>query len=164
MGMVLISIFSTYNSGIRIWRSVKTSGLLDEKRFFISFEKLKKELMGYVRDFEDIDFEGDKDKLTIPALSGLEIVEVTYRLDKKYKGLIKEEIKFSDSLKDKMNPEKTGLFEADSVSFKYLFYDEAKSAAEWVTSFSGKENGIPEAIKLEIRKGDEEIRRVVVLP
>ena len=164
MSMLLLAIFSAYASGIRIWRSIKESGLAQDRRFYISTEKIKSELKGCIRDFKDIEFEGDKDKLIFPSVADLTIVTTTYKFDKKKKALMKEVVKFSESLKDKMEKRTIELFGADAVKFSYLFYDKKVEAAKWDEDFKREENGIPEAVKFDITRKGKRSKIYVFIP
>ena len=165
LGMVLLAIFSTYNAGIRIWRSIKELKLVEDRRFFIAIEKIRKELMGYIRDFDDISFEGDdKEGLSFPSISNLDIVKVTYHFDKNRDGLLRKVVRFSDSLKDKMEERTTELFDADDVQLYYLFYDAGEETGDWITCFTEEEEGIPEAIRFDITRKGEKFSEYVFLP
>ncbi|RKY41498.1 MAG: hypothetical protein DRP85_06055 [Candidatus Makaraimicrobium thalassicum] len=164
LGIVLFTIFSSYAAGVRIWRAVRSIDFIEDRRFFLSFEKAKKELAGYMRDFEGIVFWGDRSGLSFPYFSGSEIVEITYQFDKGHQALLRKVIKFSESLKDEMKEEVTELFDAREIEFSYLFYDKTEGIASWISSFSEEDSGIPEAIKLDIRRGGKEYSRIVFIP
>jgi len=149
MGIILAALFSAFTSGIRVWRMAQELKIAQERRFVISTEKMKAELMGYIRDFKEISFEGDKTKLTYPSISPKGIAALTYKIDKAKKALVKEEVKFSDSLKDKMRPKRTRLFSANKAVFSYLLLNSTKTSASWNNSFSTEKDGIPQAIKME---------------
>ncbi|MBL7069217.1 MAG: prepilin-type N-terminal cleavage/methylation domain-containing protein [Candidatus Omnitrophica bacterium] len=164
MGMVLLAIFSSYAAGIRVWRAIKDSDISGDRRFFIGTEKIRMELSAYIRDFGDIEFEGKMEELTFPSISGLDILKITYEFDKNGDVLLKKAVKYSDSLKEKMNEEITELLEAEDVEFYYLFYDPEEDTAQWVSDFTKEDNGIPEAVRLDITKDGEEFSEYVFLP
>ena len=164
LGIVFLAIFSTYTSGFRIWRKVRELKLVEDKRFFISFEKVKRELAGYLRDFDEIEFKGDKETLTFPYVSGLEIVEMSYSFNKGDHCLLRKTTKFSESLKDKMSGKVTKLFDAEDIELAYLFYEEEKDAGGWISSFLAKENGIPLAVRFNITRNGKKFSRFVFIP
>jgi len=149
MAVILTALFSAFTSGIRVWRMAQGLKIAQERRFVISTEKMKAELMGYVRDFKEIPLEGEKARLTFPSISPEGIVALTYKFDKGRKALVQEEVKFSDSLKDKMKPKRGRLFSADKTTFSYLLLNSTKTSASWNNSFSAEKDGIPQAIRME---------------
>lgn len=164
LSMVLLAIFSTYSSGIRIWREVTSAGILEKRELYTSLEKMKRELMGHARDFTHIEFEGSRDKLIFPAVSKEGILHMTYYFDKNANIFFKESYRFNDSLKEEMDKEKREAFSADGVEFSYLFYDFEKEEGGWTTDFEEAEEGVPEAVKLNIRIGEEELNEYIFIP
>ncbi|MFH1798458.1 MAG: type II secretion system protein [Candidatus Omnitrophota bacterium] len=166
MGILLLTVFSVYTAGIRIWKTVKSVNLMRDHKFLLAQVKMRKELSGYVRDFdeEEISFEGEAEKLTFPYISSSHIVAVTYEFDGAKRVLLRKVVKYSEFLKDKMNESISELFEAQQVEFSYLFYDKVEQLGEWVTSFEQKEKGVPDAVKLTIRRNDEEIIWYLFIP
>ncbi|MFH1310352.1 MAG: type II secretion system protein, partial [Candidatus Omnitrophota bacterium] len=67
-GIILVTIFATYASGIRIWKTVKQVNLIADRKFVLTMEKVKREILGYVRNFEDIQFKGDRESFSFPAV------------------------------------------------------------------------------------------------
>lgn len=164
LSIVLLTIFSAYTSGIRIWRTVKGVRFVSERRVPLSIEKVRRELAGYVRDFEEIEFEGNGKSLSFPGISDSGIVEITYLFDKGRHAFSRKSVKFSDSLKDKMRADVAELFSARKVEFSYLYYDEEEGAGVWLSDFSEEDDGIPEAVKLDITIGKKKFSRFVFLP
>lgn len=164
LGIVLMGIFSSYAAGVKVWSAVNRLLRSEDSKFFMSFHKVKSELMGYIREFDDIEIEGDRDHLTFPVISDLQIMEVTYKFDKSEDALMREAVKFSESLKDKMNPEVNRLFEAEKVEFSYLFFDDKCMTAEWLGKFTEKDNGFPEAVKLEITRNGKKDNKFIFIP
>lgn len=164
--VVLLTIFSAYFSGIRIWKTIKDLKLMENRTLYTGIIKVKRGLLGYTRDFKEIAFEGENEWVSFPGVSGLEIVKVTYEFDKIHKTLLKKTLKYSNSLKDKMDEEKISLFDADDVKFYYLFYNaEAKEEADnWLEAFSESSNGIPRAVRLDISIKGREFSEYVFMP
>ncbi|MFH1836543.1 MAG: hypothetical protein ABH862_00320 [Candidatus Omnitrophota bacterium] len=168
LSIVLISIFATYTAGIRIWRTVRRTETIMDKKLFIATEKMRKEIYGYIRKFEEVEFEGDQKKLSFPAVSGNNIIEVTYTFKPGKDALIRETSKVSESLKESGEKTKTILFEAQSLKFSYLYPEETEEGMEglggWTDSFSEEEDGPPKAIKMEIKKDGKKEERIIFLP
>jgi len=163
MGIVLLALFSAYTAGIRIWRSVRELDVVKNRDSYLSFEKMRRKLTGYVRNFDDIDFEGDSKKVSFPSISGTDIVKLTYTYDKKRKALVEKTTKFSDFLKDKLKEKTVEIFDARGVAFSYLFYDKIEELGIWVTSFESID-GVPEAIKINVTRDNEKFSEYVFLP
>ncbi|MFH1309095.1 MAG: type II secretion system protein [Candidatus Omnitrophota bacterium] len=169
-GIILVTIFATYASGIRIWKTVKQVNLIADRKFVLTMEKVKREILGYVRNFEDIQFKGDRESFSFPAVVDSDIVELTYFYDKGEDALMRKTVKYTDSLKEKMKKNETTVFPAKDVEFSYLFYDEVEGeiSSGWVRSFEQEDDGIPKAVKLVVefeKPGeDKEITEIIFLP
>ena len=185
LSVVLLTIFSVYSGGIKIWNMAQQFWVVQDRQFILSFEKVKKDIKGYIRDFdeEEMLFEGDRKEFSFPSLSGLEIIKVIYKFDKNSKAVVKQKVKFTDSLKEKMKENITALFPAEGCEFEYLLLSpsglsepeidvEGKEgdeglkadAGEWVSSFSEEDEGIPEAIRFKMRKNGKEVVKHVFIP
>jgi len=164
IGMILLALFSAFNSGINIWRSVKDLELIKDRKISISIEKMKRELMGYIRDFEDVSFEGDRNGVSFPSISGLDIVKITYSFNKGRRKLLKKVVKYNEIFEGKISEKSTNLFDARSVQFYYLCHDELGKVAGWDTKFSEEKNDTLEAIRIDITRNNEEISEYIFIP
>jgi len=175
-GIILVTIFSTYASGIRIWKTVKIVESIENRKFILTMEKIRREMLGRIRNFEDIKFTGDTERVSFPYCDASEIVEVTYFFDKGEDALMRKTVKFSESLKEQMDAKETKLFNAKDVEFSYLY--EPKDSGEieletetsllggWEMSCEEEKNGVPKAVKLDIKiEGEEErIEKIIFFP
>ena len=128
------------------------------------------------RNSKKILFKGDDESVSFPYLGTFAIVEVTYYYDKGEDALMRKAVIFSESLKENMDEKETKLFDARDVEFSYLYAPKDPGGIEletetsllggWVTSFDEEENGIPKAVKFDIKlKGEEErIEKVIFFP
>ena len=164
VGVLLLTIFSTYSAGIRIWKATEELKLTEDREFYIAVEKIKRGLMGYLRGIKDIKFNGKENELLFPSVSGTDIVEVNYYFDKGDNRFLKKVSKYSDSLKDDIKPAASRFFDAEDIRFNYLFYDTQEEVGNWVTSFTEEESGIPEAIRFDIKRNGEEFSEYVFMP
>ena len=164
LSMVLFSIFSVYSSGIRIWKTARDIQFTKNRKIFTAISKMRKEITAYIRDFEDIEAVGDKESVRFPVVDEADILEIVYFYDKGKDAIIREEIKFSDSLKDKMNTKKTILFQADDVEFSYLYGETTEESGGWMSSFSEEEHGFPNAVKLSIRNERKNFSKTIFIP
>jgi len=177
-GIIMLTIFSTYAAGIRIWKTVKSVELIEDRKFILTMEKIRGEMYGRIRnmDDEELQFKGDDGSVSFPYLEGAQIVEVTYYYNSGKDALMRKEIKFTESLKDKMDKKITKLFDARGIKFSYLYApseaEETEDATEssilggWVDSFEEKEDGVPKAVKFDIKiKGKKErIEKIIFFP
>jgi len=177
-GIIMVTIFSTYAAGIKIWRTVKSVELIEDRKFILTMEKIRGEMFGRLRniDEEELEFKGDDESVSFPYLEGAQIVEVTYYYDGGKDALMRKEIKFSESLKDKMDKKITKLFDARGVELSYLYAPSDSGETEggiessilggWVDSFEEKDDGVPKAVKFDIKfKGKEErIEKIIFFP
>lgn len=162
--VVLATIFSTFAGGVRIWNASQNLRASRDHRFIISMERIRTELKGFIRDCKEITFQGDKDKVSFPAVINARIVEITYRFDKKHDALIKETVQMSDSLKEKMSPAKQELFSARGVNFSYLIFNNKINSGGWVSTFSSADEGVPRAIKMNINRNNKIISEFIFIP
>jgi len=164
LGGVLLAIFSAYTSGVRVWQRVVELRSIEDERFFIAFEKVKRELAGYLRSFDSIEFRGDSETLNFPYVRGLEIVKTAYSFDEGRRCFLRKTTRFSGSLKDEMSGEVTELFTADDVRMSYLFHEQDMGSAGWIGSFSAEENGVPRAVKFDITRAGKKFSKFVFIP
>ncbi|MBL7157540.1 MAG: type II secretion system protein [Candidatus Omnitrophica bacterium] len=164
LGVVLVALFSAYAAGMKIWRTANRLELAKDRKFVISMENITEEFAGYIRDFKEMNFEGKKSEVSFPFFSGSHAVKITYVFDKNKKYLLRKTVKLSESLKDKMQEKTTKLFDAKSVKFQYLLYDQVENAAYWVSDFSQEENGVPAAVRIDINRNNEDTREFIFIP
>lgn len=164
-GVILTTILSSFVGGIRIWKTVKDSELLADRKFHISIAKIDRELRSYIRNFDEIYFEGNDKEISFSTLSGLDIVKITYSFNKGRKSLVRKKVKHSNSLKDEMNEEVTNLFSADNVEFSYLLAEpsEESDMIGWVTAFSEEDGIMPLAVRLNIKRKGRELSKDVFI-
>ena len=175
-GIILVTIFSTYASGIRIWKTVKSVELIESRKLILTMEKIRREMLGYVRNSKEVLFKGDDESVSFPYLGTSAIVEVTYYYDKGEDALMRKAVIISESLKEKMDERETKLFDARDVEFSYLYAPKDPGGIEfetpssllggWVSSFEEEKNGIPKAVKLDIKpEGKEDrIEQIIFFP
>ncbi|MBU1084317.1 MAG: prepilin-type N-terminal cleavage/methylation domain-containing protein [Candidatus Omnitrophota bacterium] len=163
LGMVLVSIFGAYTAGIRVWRTVRETEAIEDKKIFIAVEKMRKELYGYIRDYEETDFEGDSKSLSFPAVSGNDIVTVTYAYKPGKDALIRERKKFTESLKEKDEKTESKLLDAESFEFSYLYPDDEENMGGWTESFSVPDDKPPLAVKMDIKKDGKKQSKIIFM-
>ena len=163
-GIILVTIFSSYTAGIRIWTSVRNLKLIEDRKFTIASEKMKKEIMSYIRKFDKAPLKGDKKKLSFPVISRLEIVEVNYVFDKGEKAILRKEKRISESLKDKINIKTSELFKCQDIAFNYLIYNKESKVGSWVNNFSIEDEQALKAIRIDIKQNNATEAILVFIP
>ncbi|MFH1846349.1 MAG: hypothetical protein ABH869_02195 [Candidatus Omnitrophota bacterium] len=164
LGGLMLTIFSVYASGIKIWRTIKDIELIKDRKFIISFEKIKRELSGYIRNYSQIEFEGSSDKIVFPYVRGKDILKITYEFDKNDRVLKRKTVKLTGALKDEMDEETADLLDADDVEISYFYYDDLEKTGSWIGTFYESENGSPEIIKFNFSRGEKKFDRFVFIP
>jgi len=162
--MIFFALFSSYSGGIRIWRAINSMDSAADRRFIVSTEKMRNELSEYIRDFKEINFEGDAERLAFPCLLDLEIVTIIYEYDKGQRALMKKVSKLSTSLKEKMKKNATELFDVDDFRFSYLVYDLKNKTNSWVASFTEDDGQFPLAIRFQGTRAEKSINEYVFIP
>ncbi|MFH1678923.1 MAG: type II secretion system protein GspJ [Candidatus Omnitrophota bacterium] len=159
--VVSVAIYTTFNSGIRVWRSVKDADIA-EARNLIKFEKLNRELR-QAFNFQDIAFAGTNEQIEFPQVIDSDITRVTYLLDAGKKNLSRSQIKLKDIL-EAQSPEPGAIYftNIEKFNLSYLYFDLEKSAYSWKESWEGP--GLPFAVKIDISIDGKTYASTVFIP
>jgi prepilin-type N-terminal cleavage/methylation domain-containing protein len=159
--VVAIAIYSTFASGMNIWRRVENVSLL-ERKINLRLEKMSCELRQSL-NFADIGFEGSKEGLTFALLVDGEICEVCYLFDLGQKVILRREDRFEDILQDKVSRPRRFLFPIEEFELEYLCFDDQEDEYIWKDDWE-KQKGIPLAVKIRLKYKDEIRTSTVFIP
>ena len=162
LSVVGLAIYSTFSSGILIWKRVNTSLKYEDLNIF--FDKFGKDIRNSFK-FDGIEFAGDRISISIPTLvesKGLDIRtagQVTYIYNSKTKQLTREQRDFANIERGKgvISDKLTDV--ADS-EFKYYFYNKETDTYKWEDEYK-KEKGNLLGIMVQVQyKGDKFTKKV----
>lgn len=157
--LVSVAVYSTFNSGMNVWRRVKEVNI-EQRKIVLKLEKLAREIRQTFK-YENIGFAGDKEKIYFAQVLDSELVRITYSFDKDKKTLsrgvnsLEEILEEKEDKEKKLEPEYTAyLSNIADLSFSYFYFDTEENAHLWKEEWK-EEEGLPLAIKLEIETQDE---------
>ncbi len=171
LSVIVVSIYSVFNLGIRAWRRGSENASLQKIR--ISLLKMENELKRSFF-FSKVPFRGTSSEIIFPlAIKGEEaekVYIVTYYIDDDKaagsKNLMRREMVFSDGLKDEEGL-KEKLFSAASIQFGYPFKSgEVSDNIEWQGSWSELQGKMPSGMRItfKIDDGNEDYNKVIIIP
>jgi len=94
----------------------------------------------------------------------MDIVYVTYAYKPDKDALMREEVKDTESLKEKKSKKKTKLFNAERVRFSYLYPDDDENMGGWTETFSAIDDGPPRAIKMDVKRNGVKKEKIIFMP
>ncbi len=166
--VVSIVIYSTFDSGMRIWHRIEKFNLADIRNI-MKMEKLNRELrQAFVFKEKDIAFLGKKDQVKFSVVIDSEVNEVAYFFDPASKAVLRSAEKLADILAVKEKKEGLSLKlipyieEVSEFSLSYFYYDIIKAAYLWKDEW--KENTLPLAVKLNMILKNETYSTTVFIP
>ena len=164
MTIVVVSIYSAFNVGIKAWRKGSTGQGFQKTR--LGLLKFQKELKSSFF-FSNAPFKGSASEMTFPSViseSGRDkIYIINYYAaqdkDTGAKNLMKRKILFED----KRIKEKEGfaelVFSADSISFQYAYrLNNGSKGFEWRDTWEEDQGKMPSGVKISFKlKNEDEI-------
>ncbi|MFH1478837.1 MAG: prepilin-type N-terminal cleavage/methylation domain-containing protein [Candidatus Omnitrophota bacterium] len=158
MSMISLAIYSTFNSGVKIWKRLNNQISAEDVSIF--FERLEADLKNNFK-YEGMDFVGDKAKLSFPTLvNSLDmekraIGQVIYSYDQYAGSVIREEKDFSRVHRDIEGNKRTVLKEITSLVFDYYFYSEEDKDYSWEESLDKDKDVLAVRVRLGLKDGKE---------
>lgn len=184
IGIIAAALFSTFSGGMNIYYRFRDYKALDQD-VFISLEKMESSFRNAL-DCSNIDFVGDKKKVSIPSLtaavfprgskeaSRLTVGKVTYYLDTVKDMLMKKNADYAGSTSETGTGSscESEMARVNDISFSYLYFDKESDKYDWKESWNldkdKKDGKLPIAVKIELLYKDDgkEIKtvRTVFLP
>mgnify|MGYP001766085268 FL=1 len=168
LGIISLSIFATFNNGLKIWQ--RTAKPLAQEEVGVFFEKLARDLNSCLK-LSNLSFSGNQAYLEVPTLvdsanfknrtPGL----ATYVFDQQ-SGVSRRQKDYSQ-IYAHQETEGTQLLKGlSSFQFEYYYFDKYRQEYLWVPEWS--QSGIPLAVRvslsLEGSLEDEKIIRTITVP
>lgn len=151
LSLVSLTIYSTFNSGIKIWQRVNRK--ISEEDLGIFFDKFASDLRNSFK-FTGLNFSGRDDIIEFPTLVNSltlhkrTVGKVIYFYDSGTKILSRKQKDFAQIYNDEEGSIQQLIKNIKSLKFQYYLYDEEKKEYIWQDEWSNEE--LPLAIKIEL--------------
>jgi len=159
-----LAVYTTFSSGIRIWRRIQDTSIL-QRRVFLGLERISQDLRQAL-DFSKIGFSGKINEVGFPFLSAEnEILRVSYFLEAET--VYRKQENFKDIIEEKDNPKiRSMLSGIDDLKFSFAYQEDGKKEYTWKDTWGKEEDmpGIPKAIKMELKTKDANFTKTVTIP
>lgn len=157
LSVVSLAIYSTFSSGLRIWKRV--DGGIEDEEMVLFCERFGEDLQGTVM-VRDIVFTGTDVKIEIPVvLNGRRMGKrapgrVTYVFDQEKESVRRGQADYSDIYTGKTGSEREVFGKVTQAKFSYYRYDKDKKRYEWQDAWPAGDP--PLAVRVEFsRRGHE---------
>lgn len=164
MSLIATGVASSFLSGMRLWGRVRhqdaayTAALL-------ALEAIAKELRQSV-ELASVRVEGKAQELSFPSVNGTSVVKVTYAYDPRTKRLWRKQVELREIIEETLQPHviEGPVLLADGLTMTFAAPDTQETeGSEWRNEWK-PEDGLPVAIRFEIRLHDDTITKTVFLP
>ncbi len=157
LGIISLAIYSTFASGIRIWRQVSISSRDEDVDIFL--DRFGNDIRNMFA-FEGLDFVGARDRVVFPTLIksarfGTTVGQVIYKYDVSNDSFIRTQRDFTDVYRDDVGSRTHSLENVESLLFRYYFYDAQVKKYIWLGEWKD-EGSLPLAVGVEIVLDDGE--------
>ncbi|MFH1191006.1 MAG: hypothetical protein V1670_02265 [Candidatus Omnitrophota bacterium] len=167
--VVSIAIYATFSSGLAVLRRVKNIDFV-QQRILLKQERLSRELREHPSCRKQL-FQGDKTKISFPALVDYFPCRLTYYFDNSADTFMRVADKLDEIIDPdgKLNPELHAepvifLPNVKEVKFSYLYLDLAKNVYLWADQWEQGSLSLPLAVKFIIFTEKQNYESTVYLP
>jgi prepilin-type N-terminal cleavage/methylation domain-containing protein len=163
LSIISLAIYGTLSKGVDIWEKVNTQ--IYQEDFSIFLEKLTSDLRNSF-EYADLAFAGSEDKLEFatfvdnPRLAARTVGKVIYFYSSSEKMINRRQLDYSQIYQNTLVPSQDALGEVGSLRFSYYFFDSEKK--EYVWNDVWENEGVPEAVRIEIEIEESGITNKIV--
>jgi prepilin-type N-terminal cleavage/methylation domain-containing protein len=163
LSIISLAIYGTLSKGVDIWKKVNTQ--IYQEDFSIFLEKLTSDLRNSF-EYADLAFAGSEDKLEFatfvdnPRLAARTVGKVIYFYSSSEKMINRRQLDYSQIYRNTLVPSQDALGEVGSLRFSYYFFDSEKN--EYVWNDVWENQGVPEAVRIEIEIEESGITNKIV--
>ena len=177
LSVVALAIYSTFNSGIKIWQRLTKGASAEELNIFL--EKISGDLRNSFK-FTEIKFVGRGNSISFASLvltemgqkeKDLVVGEVGYCFDAQAETINKWQANYSQVYQNKSTPPRQVVDNVKSLGFQYYYYDPKEEVHIWKDGWQqeqGEEEKIPLAVRIMIELLEDverkEITRTIAIP
>lgn len=179
LSVVALAIYSTFNSGIKIWQRLIQGMPAEDLNIF--FEKISNDLRNSF-GFSGIEFVGEQNSISFATLvltemgqkeRALSIGEVGYCFDAQTETLSRWQANYSQVYQNKSTLLRQMMSNVKSLSFQYYYYDPEEEAYIWKDVWqeqeeAEKEEKVPLAVRIKIEfdedAGRKNVTRTITIP
>jgi prepilin-type N-terminal cleavage/methylation domain-containing protein len=158
-----VGLVGTLSSGLKIWSRAKDTGTLSPQLAF-SLELVARDLRQSVY-MPQIGFTGGAKQLSFLAFSRDSVFKITYKFDDMQNVLLRRQEGLKTAIDEDLQGEYTEekFADLDDAQFRYLYFDKDKEDYAWKDTWA-KEDGLPPAVRIKIKLGNEECEKTVFIP
>ena len=172
--VVALAIYSTFNSGLKIWQRLTKKEQVSDLNIF--FEKISYDLRNSFK-FSGIEFVGKQDSIGFASLvmaqigqqqRALGVGQAGYCFDAQTESLNRWQLNYSELYQNKPAHLRQILNNVKALSFQYYYYDPEEEAYMWKDLWIENEEGIPLAVRIKMEFGKDaeckKVTRTVAIP
>ncbi len=162
-----LAVYTTFNSGMKVWRKAKDLSLKSRGQI-LKIEKMKRELrQAFLFRKEEIAFSGTRVKISLAAIIDSRVNRLTYSFDPGQNAILKNAEKLEDILASAEGTSGVGtdtpyISGVKEFSLSYFYLDPQKSVYAWKEDW--QEDYLPVALRLNIGFEDEKYSETVFIP
>lgn len=151
LAVISLSIYATFNSGIKIWQRVNKQ--LPEEDLDIFFEKFALDLRNSFK-FNGLNFLGEEKRLEFatlvnnPRINKKTVGKAIYLYDSESKIIKRSLLDFSQIYNGKEGTTQELLKNVESLKFRYYLYDKEKKEYLWQDEWLKED--LPLAVRIEL--------------
>ena len=167
MGVVAITLYSVFASGMKIWDRLNTHS--EGETITLFFHKLSADLRNSF-PYRGMEFVGDETSLSFATLligneavgGGGGVGRIAYRFDEDQKTIARGQEDMSDIYEEEEGRQRVVLEGVGSVQFRYYYYDMVEEAYLWQETWPPKlfvesvddKLALPAAVEIELNLDD----------
>lgn len=168
LSVVALAVFSTFNSGIKIWQRLTKSAIAGDLDIFL--EKISYDLRNSFKSSE-IKFVGRSNNVDFATLAlteagkkdrGLAVGGVGYYFDTETGVINRRQADYSQVYQNKYAQPRQVMGNVRSLNFQYYYYDPEGEVYAWTDTWGEEMQGvIPQAVRVNVAFTDgDEIRMI----
>jgi prepilin-type N-terminal cleavage/methylation domain-containing protein len=175
LSVVALALYSTFNSGVKIWQRLTQKVLTDDVNIF--FEKISDDLRNSFR-FSGIAFVGREDSLNFATLARTDfgqrekvftVGKVDYTFDSQTGSLNRQQVSYSQLYQNTSVPLRQMVSNVEALHFQYYYYDPEEELYIWEDFWQEEEKeSIPLAVRITIYFGNasktESLTKTISIP
>ena len=149
---------------MRVWGRVRHQDTAYTEAL-LALQAIAKELRQGV-ELASVRVEGKAQELSFPSVNGTSVVKVTYAYDPRTKRLWRKQVELREIIEETLQPHviEGPVLLADGLTMTFAAPDTQETeGSEWRNEWK-PEDGLPVAIRFEIRLHDDTITKTVFLP
>lgn len=151
--LLSLAAYAVFASGLRMYKRVNEI-TLQKRKAILGLERFSQE-MRQVLNFTEIGLTGKSREITFAVLVNDEINKVTYIFEEG--ALIRKQENFKDILEEKEQVKSKAVIpDVGDLKLNFAYKEAGKEKFSWKDTWNQQEEGMPLAVKLELKTKDNE--------